>query len=364
MNILGIIYGLLFVLFSNSTEYTHYETILGGVFVLGLILSTKSWPLKSISWFLPPLLFAILLLIQSIELSKSFADIFKFSKSWISIHVLFAAMAFSPKRKELFIFVGIGMFCGLVINTLEYFQLVDVLGLEKNKSRFGGSLINPNAYSFIAVSVMIWSLIYRETIKIWPLVVIVCMHIIWLQSLSRTYMLVSLLTLSSLVPILSWSRLVAVGIMVLILFNIFSIDLTRTILRFSTIGNGNADLSTVYRLRYIQTAIDYWLDKPLFGWGTDAFRHLNSSSYSHNNYAEVLCNHGLFGFLIYYSFHALVFISALLKKNILVLVAVLAMLLSDIGIVSMVEKSAWFVLYLGIAALMENAEWYSNNRNR
>ena len=75
------------------------------------------------------------------------------------------------------------------------------------------------------------------------------------------------------------------GILLLVLFNTLSIDLTKTILRFSTIGDSNADLSTIHRLRYIQAAIDYWQDKPFFGWGTDAFRQLNSSSYSHNNYA-------------------------------------------------------------------------------
>ena len=356
MKILGFIYGLLLVLFSNSPEFTRYETMLGGAFILGMLLTTKSWPLKSISWFLPPLLFSILLFIQSIEFSKSFADLVEFPLSWTSIHILFMAMAFSPKRKELFMFVGIGMFSGLAVNILEYFQLIDVFGLAKNKSRFGGTLENPNAYSFMAVSVLIWSLMYREKLKFWPIVLIACMHIIWIQSLSRTYMLVSLLTLSSLIPILSWRKLVVGVILALVILITTNIDFTKTIERFSTIGDNNADLSTIHRIRYIETAIDYWKAKPVFGWGTDAFRHINSSSYSHNNYTEVLCNHGLFGFMIYYSFHALIFMRSILKRNVLVLTALLAILLSDMGIVSMVEKSAWFVHYLGISVLMDNEE--------
>ena len=356
MKVLAVLYGLFFVLFSNSIEYTRYETYLGGIFAIGVIINTKSWPLKSILWLLPPFLFTILLFVQSTELSKPLVELLRFPRSWITIHVFFAAMAFSSKREELFMLVGKGVLLGLVINTLEYFELIDLLGLDKNRSRFGGSLINPNAYSFIAVSALIWVLIYRDKINYWPLVVMISLHVIWVQSLSRTYMLVSLLAVSSLIPMLSWGRLVTGGIAVYILLTISSVDLTKTILRFTSIGNSNADISTTQRLQYIQAAIDYWQDKPLFGWGTDAFRYLNSSSYSHNNYTEVLCNHGLFGFIIYYSFHALVFINAVIKRNILVLVAVLAMMLSDMGIVSMVEKSVWFVLYLGISSLMDNAE--------
>ena len=345
-------------------EFTQYETIAGGALIFWVLMTSKGWPLKSAMWFLPPLLFSLLLLIQSIEFSNSFTDFIRVPFSWFSIHLLFMVLALSPKRKELFMLVGIGMFCGLLVNVLEYFQWIDLFGLAKEKSRFGGTLVNPNGYSFIAVSVLMWGLMYREKLRFWPIILIVCIHIIWVQSLSRTYMVVSLLALSSLIPILSWRKWVIGLILTFVIVLASNLDFTRTIERFNTIGDSKADLSTVHRIRYIEAAIEYWRVKPLFGWGTDAFRHINSSSYSHNNYTEVLCNHGLFGFMIYYSFHALIFIIALIRRNVLVLVALFTILLSDIGIVSMIEKSAWFIHYLGISVLIDYENERRHNRNR
>jgi len=54
----------------------------------------------------------------------------------------------------------------------------------------------------------------------------------------------------------------------------------------------------------------------------------------------------------------------LLRKNFLVIVALLAILISDIGIVSMIEKSSWFMHYLAISILIDYEEEYRYNRNR
>lgn len=360
MKIFGILYGLLFVLFSNSPEFTYLETLIGLIFGLMILLKTKSWPINSVTYLTSPLLFAVVLFIQSFEFNDTFTGVIELPKSWLSIQLLFCFMAFSYRRQEIFYYVGFGLFIGLAINTLEYFNILNFLNIVKDRSRFGGSLVNPNSYAFMAITGLFWILIYRYKIRYWFVFLILCIHIIWFQALSRTYMVTSLFILLTLFNQVSFKNLFFLAVGFFIIINFVKIDFSNTTNRFLTIGQNKADLSTIHRVNYFQRAIEYWLEKPIFGWGTDAFRNINNSSYSHNNFSEILCNHGIIGFLIFYSLHLIMIINSFITKNYIVIVIVISMLISDLGIVSIIEKSSWFVLYLGISKLVDNEKNDSN----
>ena len=71
----------------------------------------------------------------------------------------------------------------------------------------------------------------------------------------------------------------------------------------------NKDVSISYRSEYIYAAINYFIENPIFGIGLDQFRIQNDSSYSHNNYVELLCSvgffgsdHSFFGSVVFFSF--------------------------------------------------------------
>ena len=71
-------------------------------------------------------------------------------------------------------------------------------------------------------------------------------------------------------------------------------------------GEGEVDASSKVRVNMVDEALQLWQDKPIFGNGIDMFKKLSSyHTYSHNNYAELLCGVGIFGFCIYYYFLAL-----------------------------------------------------------
>jgi len=79
------------------------------------------------------------------------------------------------------------------------------------------------------------------------------------------------------------------------------------------------DNSTLLRKEMIEAAFERWLDSPLWGFGFDSFKHYNAAEvtghmyYSHNNFAELLYNQGLIGFVGYYGFYVWLLRSAMKK---------------------------------------------------
>lgn len=81
-------------------------------------------------------------------------------------------------------------------------------------------------------------------------------------------------------------------------------------------GDGKVDSSSRIRANMVDTALQLWQRRPIFGNGIDSFKILSSyNTYSHNNYVEILCGLGIFGFCIYYSFYAFAIYKILKQKH-------------------------------------------------
>lgn len=75
--------------------------------------------------------------------------------------------------------------------------------------------------------------------------------------------------------------------------------------------------STADRSDMIKVGLSYFAQKPLFGNGWGYFyTNAGFGRYSHNNYVEILCSMGLFGFLIYYGYPVYIVIKAILNLRI------------------------------------------------
>lgn len=76
----------------------------------------------------------------------------------------------------------------------------------------------------------------------------------------------------------------------------------------SITGKGTVDASSLIRSRMRKAAINEWVKKPLFGFGFDTFKYLQTADYiglniySHCNYTELLYSGGLVYTSIYYFF--------------------------------------------------------------
>ena len=354
MILLAAQYGLALVLFSNSPEYTKYETYSGVLFIIGCLCSLG--PRKQVSYYLviPVLLFGGLLFIQSLQFSSGplFENI-SHTRSWLSIHALFIVALLHKKSDHLYFGIGFGMLLGMILNSLEYFDVISYFDITKGTLRFGGTLINPNGYAVASVALLFWSVIFRKWLKYWPLIVILSLHIIWYQALSRTFMAVSLVGFVVLFVGIERKIILIRMTAVFAGISLINFEAMAAIKRIMSSGFESMDISTDIRVEYIKEGLGYWLKKPFFGWGTDGFREINNSSYSHNNYVEILCNHGLLGFIVYYTLYAWRIAESFLQKNYHSLLIVVALAVTDLGLVSFSEKACWYLFYLGLINIEE-----------
>ena len=120
-------------------------------------------------------------------------------------------------------------------------------------------------------------------------------------------------------------------------------------------GGGQADGSTLLRMRMIELGWDWFLKHPISGIGIGnghilAARYLGKDTYLHNNFVELLCGGGIFGFLAYYSMYIYLFRNLLKYRDAdrrqfeICFVWLLLMLFLDYGMVSYITKIQWFYL--------------------
>jgi O-antigen ligase len=79
------------------------------------------------------------------------------------------------------------------------------------------------------------------------------------------------------------------------------------------------DYSTIYRLLMIRSGWNWFLERPILGYGLNNFQVMFSEvltkSYAHNNYIELLVDTGLVGTIIYYSFYIYLLTKLLRIRN-------------------------------------------------
>jgi O-antigen ligase len=110
------------------------------------------------------------------------------------------------------------------------------------------------------------------------------------------------------------------------------------------------DSSYRKRALMIEQGLQLWRDNPLFGNGLDAFRGLSGeATYAHNNYAELLCDVGLVGMILFYALHAQVLVRASRARRWLMIscwLFILMLMATDVGAVSYNRKQTVMILMI------------------
>jgi len=71
---------------------------------------------------------------------------------------------------------------------------------------------------------------------------------------------------------------------------------------FNPSSSSTTDYGTVFRVDMINSALNLWLRKPLFGFGVFGYSVKSglNMGWSHNHFSEILCNYGLVGFVAFH----------------------------------------------------------------
>ncbi len=367
IKILHVIYGFALILFVNRVEYTWIETYVASflffIFIIDNIFNKKMIVIPKLIY---PFLFFILISfigLISNQVDSTLNVLLLFIKILCFIVVLYNQII----TINSFNFLFFGIVIGLLVNIYIGYFISDDFFMLTSK-RYSGSLMNPNHYSFL-LSVAIAFFIYlifniKQKSKINSIIKFIIIlfmllfayEIIYKTASRQGFLLVVFCFLFYLYRVyknLNFFRVIAV-----LFISIFIIDIALEELNnysflkervFSILSfNRNTDISISQRFNYITKAFEFWLENPLFGIGLDQFRVLNNSSYSHNNYLELLATTGLFGFISYYFSHFLIlkiyFSSKKYKSNLDYSIFLLLLILaSDISSVNYIEKPYWLI---------------------
>tara|TARA_B100000963_G_C22635593_1_gene677425 strand:+ start:219 stop:1406 length:1188 start_codon:yes stop_codon:yes gene_type:complete len=376
-------YGLTLVMFVNDVNYTFIETIFSLIllllFFIDNILIQKKFKIPKIFNLLFLFIFFALLglALNNVWQYEYFDPIITLFKIFIFLIVLYNIISNDNDSVK---FLINGILLGVIINiSIGYFVGRDFFG--QLGYRYAGSLQNPNHYSFILCSSIIFLIFYytdglfntifKKIIALIFLYIIIFeiiffsgsrIGIITLIFIAFYFLLMNFkINIRNISYLILFSVVLTTVVFLSIEFFPKSINRVLSLTEISEFNSSNiSDPSFMYRFSYIIKGIEYWTENPIIGLGIDQFRHVNNSSYSHNNYVELLSTTGIIGFLLYYIFIAKLFF----KKNVNSVkfhwsqIAIITLLISDLTSVSYLEKPYWIVL---IILIVVN---YSKHSNR
>lgn len=114
--------------------------------------------------------------------------------------------------------------------------------------------------------------------------------------------------------------------------------------------------STMKRIDMIKSAIDMFLEQPIYGWGIGGFaKYSGYGYYSHSNYSEILVSGGIVLFLSYYCYilYYILFFFFNKRRNMyrtLIAMLIVSILLMDAGTVNFYSN---FIFYFRTLVLFE-----------
>lgn len=163
-------------------------------------------------------------------------------------------------------------------------------------------------------------------------------------------------SVKKILKILVFLILASVIVYIIIQSNIFNNLSSRIGEMFAGfIGKGEVDRSTNIRMLYTQLGLEIFKAHPILGVGIDnarifTYQISGFNHYLHNNFAELLADVGMIGFVVYYLMYLTIFIKnfILYKKGNtragLILVMLVLMVIMDYGRVSYYSKETYLYL--------------------
>ena len=371
-NLLLFVYSTALILFVNDPQLTYIETYVSYA-CLAFLLLLKLF--KNIPIYFPKFSFVYfffcIFCLASYLINESIytSALNTFIQIHIFLIVILNLLVFTNEYRFLIYGIIAGLLYNIIVANLIGRDFFGDIGY-----RFAGSLKNPNHYAFLLVFSIAFLLYYLRIYKQNLLSRIISILVISIFAYEVIFYAASrggYLSLFIIILIYNIDAIVRQNLFSKIIISIASISFTYFVLvevesnflisnRINSIiglltTQNNFDVSFNYRLVYIQKAFEYWLNNPIFGIGLDQFRVLNQSSYSHNNYVELLATTGLIGFITYYfSIFKLLFTkyidgrTALMGKIFIVL-----LLISDFSSVNILEKPFWIIFVLSFFIINE-----------
>ena len=160
--------------------------------------------------------------------------------------------------------------------------------------------------------------------------------------------------------------LVIAIILFLIFYFAIQLPLFETIRdRLETFISGDKNYSDQLREDMIDRGIELFKQKPIAGWGIEAYATISGfDTYSHNNYVELLVNYGIIGLCLYYVIHLFTLLKLRYSVKLgdhryyMILAVFLSAIVTEYGMVSYGIKSNWIMLGVAMAMAVNSRDKY------
>lgn len=297
------------------------------VVILGFIILKVRIKIHPVSLIIP--LFVIYAFFGTVFYSKDFRGWFTLLLLCFSFFIFVYLYRILKNKFTIISLLTIALFCFTFLYLAYYGkEIFDFANFFSGQNRLGSDFDNQNGVAAFAVMAFGLSLylilFYNKKIRFLFSISLITSLWVGLTTGSRTFIITSYIVAAILLffffskhKIIYLSSLIVLTVLALVIFN--SIFENRLLIAIQTLfGNAaKSDTATISRELYMDYGILLGSRNIIVGYGVNGFGIISGvGTYAHNNYAEVLCDFGVVGTILFYLPLFVVLIKAFLNKKI------------------------------------------------
>ena len=321
--------------FGESSGFIRYiiyfSMALLGISVFGYCFLYGDFKISKISLLVPG--FCIFSLAGTLSYSHEFRSWFTLVLLALSFYIFVFAFKIIKDKYTIIVIITSAFFLFSLYYIFYYRkQIIDYRSYMNSSFRLGWFFDNPNgvsAYAVVGVAAPLYLfLFFNKKIRFIFIIPILTMFIVGLTTGSRTFLLIIFLMIliffffkfksHKLIYFGVVVGLIGLGILLLNLPFLTTVKerLVQAIQSIFGVAN-KIDTSTLQRVVMIDYGFYLGSKRMILGYGVNGFASVSGiGTYAHSNFAEVVCDFGLIGFLLFYSPLIVLFVKSLTSKKI------------------------------------------------
>ncbi len=364
------------------------------IFAVGVILQDGfSFKIKLNMFYIIQILICVYCLFSCVWSIAPDRTLGRFN-SMLQFLVFFAMlMTYFLKLDSIESLLDIVMWSGYAVSIytfIYYGGISQVMNLLTSSVRLSNDFVNANSLGMLcamACIIQIYKILYAK--KFWSAIFILPTIMILAVAQSRKSFFMLLLGVLALALLKNlnyknWLKsLFGIVVSTIVLFflirYLFNLDIflgmskrLTNLFANLTIEGADSNSSAGVRFNYIKIGLDYFVNRPIFGYGFSSsgiilMQETSQDTYFHNNFVELLTGGGIIGFVLYYSNYIYLLYNLIKMRKFgvgqtdICIILLFILLTIDVGVVSYYSKAQYFyfmICYIQVEFLKRKRSKY------
>ena len=211
---------------------------------------------------------------------------------------------------------------GYAVGIICTFVYIYISGETPEDGRYVSTMMNTNLYAWLLIVGMFLGFRYvllraaerkilsKKTFLVIAFIGLSIFGILYLSG-SRKALVILMVSVAAFIMYILWTQsprrrvlmsVPLIGVLALVGYWVYQSPKFERLADIANIVDGGAivDTGVLIRGQLLQDAVHLWVLRPFTGWGLDQFTSVSGwGMYAHDNYVELLANHGAIGFGLY-----------------------------------------------------------------